>query len=1641
MEEKRKNPLWDSSLSTEERIRFVLESMTPEEKCGFLSTRHPAIERLGVPAFCFGGEAAHGVEARNDQNLRGKAEVTTSFSQPVGMCASWDTELTEAAGEVVGTEARALFNRHPDGGLSRWAPTVDMERDPRWGRTEEGYGEDPLLAGKMASAYIRGMQGKEENYLKMAASVKHFYANNVEDGRVWKSSCVDPRNKYEYYLEPFRRAVEEGRAEGMMTAYNEINGVPAILNREVQKLVKEKWGLPGHVVCDGGDMSQTVEFHHYYESHAQTVAEALKAGIDCFTDDPALVEAAAREAYEKHLITEMDLDRALTNSFRTKIRLGLYEEQGKNPYAQIGEDDLNTKKARAVCRKMAQESAVLLKNEGAFLPLDKAERIALIGPVGDSWFQDWYGGEPPYRVSLKAGVENAILREIPFENGLDHIVLKAEGQYVGLDERRELILAGDRKQAEIFEVNDWGFGSVTLYVPALKKYVSLCEEGCLCADKDAPFGWFVKENFRLEETAGGLRIYGWNGCGITLERRTADKGVAGKRLCAGEPKETVLFEAERIRDGAEKACELAARADKVIVALGCNPVINSKEEIDRSDLILPPQQEKLIQKVHAVNPNVVLMLLTNYPYAIGWEQENLPAILQMSTGSQEMGNGAADVLFGKVSPAGRLPLTWYASVKDLPDMDDYDIIKGKRTYRYFDKKVLYPFGYGLTYTSFTYSGLRIVQEREKLKCCVTVRNTGTCASDEVVQLYAKRISPSRILHPEKRLIGFERIRDVGPGESRHVEWEIPCSELSVYDVIAMKKIVEEGEYLFRAGGSSDIDLAGKITDACRAPKSDGAAACRLMVSGEKTGLRDPHGVTYADHYDDYENIVLRHNGGGDTCAAVLGRERTGQLIYRDFACTGKENGLTLLLRSKTGGSVRAKMGKQKAVWRGQQPDFARISLPFADAVPAGVTALYLELSGDIELEGFYLESGRKTDYNTFSGRICKLPFGGDYNPEQWPEEIWQEDMRLFRLAGIDCVTLNVFSWAALQPSEDTYCFEKLDRIMELADKNNLKVILATSTGAHPAWMAKKYPEVTRTGFNGMKRKFGDRHNSCPNSPVFQKYAGRLAEKLAQRYRTYDNIIAWHVSNEYGGECYCENCEKAFRRWLQKKYGTIDALNRAWNTAFWGHTFYDWEEIVAPNLLSEHFEANRTTFQGISLDYRRFFSDSLLDNYRLEYERIKAMTPDIPVTTNLMGFYKPLDYQKWAKYLDFVSWDNYPANEAPPSAAAMNHDLMRSLKQGAPFVLMEQTPSVTNWLSYNALKRPGVMRLWSWQAVAHGSDSILFFQMRRSIGACEKYHGAVIDHAGHEYTRVFREVRALGKELEQLGGEILGSRIRAKAAILVDWDNWWALEYSAGPSRDLKYLDEVQRYYDAFFAKNIPVDVISAEDCLENYSLVVAPLFYMVKNGYEKKLERFVKNGGTFVTTFFSGIVEEHDLVCTGGYPGKLRDLLGIWVEETDALPKDMKNGFWWNGRHYDCELLCDILYTQKAEALAFYEKDFYAGTPVLTKNRYGAGSAWYVASRAEQDFYADFVGKVSKDAGIVPVWEEIPGVEVCIRENETHRYLFFLNHSGETVRITPEEGGDSLLDKKRYEKGESFVLEKKGVMILRRECGKQGYRE
>ncbi|MCI9530898.1 MAG: beta-galactosidase [Lachnospiraceae bacterium] len=661
----------------------------------------------------------------------------------------------------------------------------------------------------------------------------------------------------------------------------------------------------------------------------------------------------------------------------------------------------------------------------------------------------------------------------------------------------------------------------------------------------------------------------------------------------------------------------------------------------------------------------------------------------------------------------------------------------------------------------------------------------------------------------------------------------------------------------------------------------------------------------------------------------------------------------------------------------------------------------------------------------------KIAYGGDYNPEQWPEETWEEDMRLLKLAHIDTLTLNVFSWAALQPSEDTYCFGKLDKIMELAKRHGMKVCLATSTGAHPAWMARKYPEILRTDFYGRRHKFGARHNSCPNSPVYRKFSVQLASKLAERYQAYDNIVAWHISNEYGGECYCENCEKAFREWLKKRYGALEEVNRAWNTSFWGHTFYDWEEIVLPDQRSEHIDEEHTVAQAISLDYRRFNSDSILECFRLEYDAVKEYTPGIPVTTNLMGAYKPLDYMKWGKYLDFISWDNYPSNEDSVSQIAMNHDLMRGVGGNKPFVLMEQTPSQQNWQPFNALKRPGVMRLWSYQAVAHGSDAVMFFQMKRSIGSCEKYHGAVISHAGHEHTRVFRECAALGAELEKLGGEILGSTVQAEAAILFDWENWWAADYSAGPSVDLKYHDEVLNYYTALHRQNIPVDLVCEEDDFSKYKLLAAPVMYMTKPGADERIREFVEKGGTFVTTFFSGYVDENDLVILGGYPGRLRDVLGVWVEEIDALPPHKKNRFSYQGQAYEAKLLCDIMHLEGAQALAGYEEDFYAGSPVVSRNSYGQGQAYYVGTRSGEDFYQKLMADICKEQQIQPAAKAPEGVEVTRRVRGQEEYLFFLNHGEGNACFEIPRDGLELLTGKACRKGEVMELEAKGVAVLK----------
>lgn len=911
MEIRKNTPFWDVSLPIEIRLDWLLAEMTMDEKLSCLGSHTPNLERLGIPSMSVGGEAAHGVEARNDQNDIKEPEITTSFPQPIGMSATWDTDLIKQAGAVTGTEARVIYHRHPDRGLSRWAPTIDLERDPRWGRTEEGYGEDPFLAGEMSSSYVKGMQGEDPKYLRVASTLKHFYGNNTEAGRGWKNVSIDPRNKYELYLEPFRRAIEDGGAEAIMTAYNKINGIPGMLNPEVNNILKKQYGLQ-HAVCDGGAMELVVDFHHYCGIHAETLAASLKAGVDAMSDNPVLVEQAAREAYELNLITEEEIDLAIRNMFRTKLRLGVYDAAPCNPYDAVTEEDINSEQSQEICRQVSRESIVLLKNEGNFLPLDiktNMDSIALIGPLGDVWYQDWYGGEAFRHTTLRQGIEKLTSEQIVFADGYDRVIFRCRERGIAVAQDGALYLS---EEPDVFIKEDWGEGSFTFRCVRTRKYMNTRfypgkikpeDMGRIAADADRTFDWFVMEIFHLEEQENGTIVltnrFGspilagedgslWSmkdvekvgsSVGLDIESASVDK----KAFELSE----VQFTLETVESGVEQAVRIAEEKQTVILALGCNSMINAKEEIDRTTIELPPDQVKLMDAVYRANPNVLLVLLSNYPYAINEAQEKLPAILWSATGSQDMGEAVAETIFGQNAPAGRLNMTWYRSDNQLPDINDYDIIKGKRTYRYFDGEVLYPFGHGLTYSEFTYSNLAVeLADKTRLQVTFTVKNTGNRTSDEVVQVYGTA-PVSRVKKPLKQLVGFQRLKAVQPGENRLVKFMIPIDEFRFYDVISKSLMVEAGCYTIYAGSSSvECPLSGQI-----------------MISGKKPGVRDMKKKIPADHYDDYENIVLTEGQFGFSAATLLNSEQDGILCYRDCKMDPDTKAIYLHMMSKEGSAV------------------------------------------------------------------------------------------------------------------------------------------------------------------------------------------------------------------------------------------------------------------------------------------------------------------------------------------------------------------------------------------------------------------------------------------------------------------------------------------------------------------------------------------------------------------------------------------------------------------------------------------------------------------------------------------------------------------------------------------------------------------
>jgi beta-galactosidase len=683
-----------------------------------------------------------------------------------------------------------------------------------------------------------------------------------------------------------------------------------------------------------------------------------------------------------------------------------------------------------------------------------------------------------------------------------------------------------------------------------------------------------------------------------------------------------------------------------------------------------------------------------------------------------------------------------------------------------------------------------------------------------------------------------------------------------------------------------------------------------------------------------------------------------------------------------------------------------------------------------------LQSKHNARAENFIKRVQAISYGGDYNPEQWrdlpdtdAESVWQDDVRLMQLAHVNMATVGVFSWVSLQPDEHTFTFDWLDRIMDLLAERHIFVCLGTGTAAQPAWLSQNYPDVLPVDEHGVRRRHGNRQNYCPTSPDFRRLSQNLARCLAERYHNHPALAIWHVSNEYGPYCYCERCAVCFREWLQARYGSLSELNRHWNATFWGHTYTDWQQIDPPGYNGE------SSMQGLSLDYQRFMSDMNLECYRGEADVLHEITPDIPVTTNFMLYFKPLDYFSWGPYLDIVSWDSYPDLTMHPASIAFWHDVIRGIKDGQSWLLLEQTPSQTQWKSYNLLNRPGVLRQHSYQAVAHGADAVMYFQWRQSRGAAEMFHGAVVSHAGHEHTRVFQDVAVLGSELAGLGSVTLGTRLPSRVAMMFSWSNWWNVEYRPGPSRALKYDQEALRYYQALWEQNIPVDVITPDHDLDGYDLVIAPLLNMVSKEQGASIEHFVEQGGTFVTSYFSGVVDEDGQAWLGGYPGPLRRTLGIWVEEFDPLPPEMKNqvvieaGGALAAGSYECSLWCDLVNLEGATALGHFGSDFYAGRPAITQHDFGKGRALYVATRPAQPLLNQLFCHLLSDLKISAPLTVPEGVEVTLRTGEAGDVFFLLNHNAVPVPISLPEPMRNLLNGEDL--ADVLTVPEKGIAVLK----------
>ncbi|WP_432968756.1 glycoside hydrolase family 3 C-terminal domain-containing protein [Dactylosporangium sp. CA-233914] len=829
------------------RVDDLVGRLTLDEKISLLHQYQPAIPRLGIGLFKSGTEALHGVAWSNDIHDNGNVVTATAtqYPQAIGLASTWDPALLKRIGSAVGDEARDLHAANPDVfGLNLWAPVVNPLRDPRWGRNEEGYSEDPWLTGRLATAYAGGMAGDDPLYLKTAPTLKHYPAYNNEVHRDTTSASVPPRVLHEYDEPAFRIPLQAGAATGVMPSYNLVNGRPNTVSPELDAI--RAWSrLPLFNPSDAFAPGNLVASETYYRTQAEADAAAIKAGLNSFTQDntdPTATVAAIHEALDTGLLTPADIDDAVKQNLWLRFRLGEFDPGG-GPYAGVHAATVDNQR---LARQAAAESTVLLKNSGV-LPLRPGGKVAVVGPLADTVYSDWYGGKAPYTVTPRQGI--AERSQVAFSEGVDRIALRdpATGKYVVGDSGLLAATGTGATPAAQYDVFDWGAGVVSLRNAANGKTVGYNWSG-FAADQDQPNGWFVQQQFKLEPRADGTVVlryvgyesaYDWapsyhNPYVVVQADGTLNLGAATPEAATG-------FAREVVHSGVDSAVAAATGADAAVVVVGSMPFINGREDHDRTDLELAAGQEAIVRAVRAANPNTVVVVENSYPTALNWEQANAPALLWTSHAGQETGHGLADVLYGDANPSGRLTQTWYRGAGDLPSILDYDVIGAKRTYQYSTADPLYPMGYGLSYTTFRYGRPQLsastMDDRGTVRVWLDVTNTGTRAGDEVVQLYTHQRT-SRVPQPIEQLRGFQRVH-LDAGETKRVTFSLAASDLRFWDVTRGRWVVEDAVHDILVGASS----------------ADIRATTQVRVRGESIPARDLRSVR-AENFDAYRGTVL-----------------------------------------------------------------------------------------------------------------------------------------------------------------------------------------------------------------------------------------------------------------------------------------------------------------------------------------------------------------------------------------------------------------------------------------------------------------------------------------------------------------------------------------------------------------------------------------------------------------------------------------------------------------------------------------------------------------------------------------------------------------------------------------------------------------